>query len=96
MSAPSFTAALAKEYGDLFNRCEVAADKLAEVERVVERILQFQNRYASIAAQSTVPWYVIDAPVPPAAEFIVLVRAERAHIEGKRRVAGFRATRRCV
>jgi lysozyme family protein len=59
MRAPKFTPALAKEYSDFFNRCEIAADKMAEVEGVVQRILQFQNRYASIAAQSTVPWYVI-------------------------------------
>ena len=32
---------------------------MAEVEEVVQRILQYQNRYASIAAQSNVPWYVI-------------------------------------
>jgi len=59
MTAPKFTAALAKEYSDLFNRCKIAADKMAEVEEVVQRILQYQSRYASIAAQSTVPWYVI-------------------------------------
>ena len=59
MPAPKFTAALAKEYSDLFNRCKIAPDKMAEVEEVVQRILQYQSRYASIAAQSTVPWYVI-------------------------------------
>ncbi len=59
MTAPKFTAALAKEYSDLFNRCEIAPDKMAEVEEVVQRILQYQNRYVSIAAQSNVPWYVI-------------------------------------
>ena len=59
MTVPKFTAALAKEYSDLFNRCKIAADKMAEVEEVVQRILQYQNRYASIAAQSSVPWYVI-------------------------------------
>ena len=59
MTAPKFTAALAKEYSDLFNRCKIAPDKMAEVEEVVQRILQYQSRYASIAAQSTVPWYVI-------------------------------------
>ena len=59
MTAPKLTAALAKEYNDLFNRCEIAADKMTEVEGVVQRILDFQNRYAAIAAQSTVPWYVI-------------------------------------
>jgi len=55
MIAPKLTAALAKEYSDLFNRCEIAADKMTEVEGVVERILDSQNRYAAIAAQSTVP-----------------------------------------
>jgi lysozyme family protein len=59
MTAPKLTAALAKEYNDLFNRCEIAADKMTEVEGVVQCILDFQNRYAAIAAQSTVPWYVI-------------------------------------
>ena len=59
MTVPKLTAALAKEYNDLFNRCEMAPDKMTEVEGVVERILQFQNRYAPIAAESTVPWYVI-------------------------------------
>ena len=59
MTALKLTAALAKEYNDLFNRCEIAADKMTEVEGVVQRILDFQNRYAAIAAQSTVPWYVI-------------------------------------
>jgi lysozyme family protein len=59
MTAPKLTASLAKEYSDLFNRCKIAPDKMAEVEEVVQRILQYQNRYASIAAQSTVPWYVI-------------------------------------
>ena len=59
MPAPKLTAALAKEYSDLFNRCKIAADKVAEVEEVAQRILQYQSRYASIAAQSTVPWYVI-------------------------------------
>src|SRR5437867_7268138 len=59
MTAPKFTAALAKEYSYLFNRCEIAADKMTEVEGVVQRILRFQDRYARLAAQSTVPWYVI-------------------------------------
>jgi len=59
MTAPKFTAPLAKEYSDLFNRCEIAADKMTEVNEVVERILHFKNLYAPIAAQSTVPWYVI-------------------------------------
>lgn len=59
MTVPKFTAALAKEYSDLFNRCKIAADKMTEVEEVVQRILKYQNRYASIAAQSSVPWYVI-------------------------------------
>jgi len=53
------TPALAREYSDLFNRCEIAANKMAQVEEVVQRILHFQSRYAPIAAQSTVPWYVI-------------------------------------
>src|SRR5436309_13001129 len=59
MTAPKFTAALAKEYSDLFNGCEIAADKMTEVEGVVQRILRFQDRYARLAAQSTVAWYVI-------------------------------------
>ncbi len=59
MTPPKLTAALAKEYSDLFNRCKIAPDNMAEVEEVVQRILQNKNRYASIAAQSTVPWYVI-------------------------------------
>jgi lysozyme family protein len=59
MPTPKFTAALAKEYSDLFNRCEIAPDKMAEVEGVVERILQSQTRYARVATQSGVPWYVI-------------------------------------
>ena len=59
MTVPKFTAALAKQYSDLFNRCKIASDKMAEVEEVVQRILKYQNRYASIAAQSNVPWYVI-------------------------------------
>lgn len=59
MPAPKFTVALAKQYSDLFNRCEIAPDKIAEVEGVVQRIVNFQNHYAPVAAQSTVPWYVI-------------------------------------
>jgi lysozyme family protein len=51
MTAPKFTAALAKEYSDLFNRCEIAADKMTEVEGALQRILDFQNRYAAIATQ---------------------------------------------
>lgn len=59
MTAPKLTTALGKEYNDLFNRCEITADKMAEVEGVVQRILNVQDRYAKIATQSTVPWYVI-------------------------------------
>lgn len=59
MPAPKFTAALAKEYSDLFNRCEIAANKMTEVEEVVQEILHFKDRYVPITAQSTVPWYVI-------------------------------------
>jgi len=59
MTPPKLTTALAKEYSDLFNRCKIAPDNMAEVEEVVQRILQNKNRYALIAAQSTVPWYVI-------------------------------------
>jgi lysozyme family protein len=55
MTAPKLTAALAKEYNDLFNRCEIAADKMAEVEGVVQRILQFQNRYAPVPAENRSP-----------------------------------------
>jgi lysozyme family protein len=59
MAAPKFTAALAKEYSDLFNCCKIAPNKMAEVEGVVQRILLSQDRYSRLAAQSTVPWYVI-------------------------------------
>jgi lysozyme family protein len=42
MSPPKFTASLAKEYSDLFNRCKIALDKMTEVEGVVQRILDFR------------------------------------------------------
>jgi lysozyme family protein len=59
MIAPKLTTALAKEYSDLFNRCEVSPEHAGEVESTVRQIVGFQSRYAPVAAQSTVPWYVI-------------------------------------
>jgi lysozyme family protein len=59
MPAPKFTSALAKEYSDLFNRCEISSDKMPEVESIVQHILHFQDRYTPVAAKSHVPWHVI-------------------------------------
>ena len=59
MPAPKFTAALTKEYNDLFNSCEVNAGHASELEGIILRITAFQDRYQAVTNTSSVPWYVI-------------------------------------
>jgi len=61
MVAPKLTAALVKEYNDLFNSCEINPERTEEVEAIVQRIVMFQNRYEGVATTSGVPWHVIAA-----------------------------------
>jgi len=59
MPAPKFTAALTKEYNDLFNSCEVNAGHASELEGIILRITAFQDRYQAVTNPSSVPWFVI-------------------------------------
>lgn len=59
--AVTLTAALRAEYQQLFDTCQVRADKAADVEAVVKRMEQGRARYEAVAGQTGVPWSVIAA-----------------------------------
>ncbi len=59
MPAPKLTPTLAREYNDLFDTCEVRDEHSAEVAVVINHILNFQDRYAAVAAVTSIPWFVV-------------------------------------
>ena len=55
----SFSPQLKNEYQGLFDRCTLRPARRAEVEGVVGRIEAGRPRYAKVAKQVGIPWYVV-------------------------------------
>lgn len=55
----TLTAALRAEYQTLFDTCQIRPERLAEVHRTAQRILDNQARYESVAAAAGMPWHVV-------------------------------------
>ena len=47
------------EYQQLFDSCQIRSDRAAEVDAAANRILADKARYAALAKQLELPWYVI-------------------------------------
>jgi lysozyme family protein len=54
-----FTQALRDQYGQLFDSCNIAADKMPAVEQLVNQIAANRARYEAVGAKLRVPWYFI-------------------------------------
>ena len=57
--AVSFSPQLKNEYQGLFDRCTLRPARRAEVDAVVGRIEAGRPRYAKVAKQVGIPWYVV-------------------------------------
>ena len=55
----TLTAQLKKEYEDLFAACAIRPEKQAAADLLVNKIAANQARYQTVAAATTVPWYVV-------------------------------------
>ncbi len=52
-------AALRDDYQALFDSCVIRASKIADVERIVDRLTSNTARYEAVGAPLGVPWYVV-------------------------------------
>ena len=59
MAKIEFTQTLQKEYEDLYTLMEIRLDKLSEVEKNVDKILQYKTRYQAVGGFLGIPWYFI-------------------------------------
>lgn len=59
MAGPALTAALRRHYDELFATCVVRDNRVAEVERLVDRIVADRARYEAVGATRGVPWQFI-------------------------------------
>lgn len=57
----NLTKALRTEYETLFDTCVIRPERATEVEALVRRIDSNSSRYAAVASECDVPWYVIAA-----------------------------------
>ena len=56
----TLTPELVEEYNTLFDECEINDDRVAAIERTVQKIVANQARYEAVAANiGTLPWYFI-------------------------------------
>jgi lysozyme family protein len=56
---PSLTNNLQREYGDLFNTCNIEQSKATIVENIITRIVANKNRYEMVGSPLNIPWYFI-------------------------------------
>lgn len=61
MAKVHLTQELAAEYQQLFDTMEVARDHIAEVDRIVARILPNKPQYEAVAATVKAPWFFVAA-----------------------------------
>jgi lysozyme family protein len=59
MAGIKFSKALKDEYQNLFDTCEIRADKIDLVENILSKIAQNRNRYASVGDELEIPWQII-------------------------------------
>lgn len=57
----NFTEELKKEYEDLFNTCEINVDKISEINNIINKILDNEQRYKNVAKPLGIPWQFIAA-----------------------------------
>ncbi len=61
MPKPGFTGALAQEYRDLYQSCEILPQKFEEVDDTVEKLLSNKDHYEAVSDMTNAPWYFIAA-----------------------------------
>jgi uncharacterized protein (TIGR02594 family) len=54
-----FTADLVKEYGLLFAACQIRAEKLPEVDAIVQKLADNKGRYETVGKPLGIPWHVV-------------------------------------
>ena len=59
MPAINLTQNLQDEYQNLFDSCQIKTEKLSEIENIITRILNSQNRYETVANELGIPWFFI-------------------------------------
>lgn len=50
---------LRADYGRLFSACDIRAERIAEVDALVDGLLADQNRYRAAGERIAVPWFVV-------------------------------------
>lgn len=58
---PTLTEALRTEYRELFDTCAVRPQKTADVDRLLDRIVQQRANYDEVERRIEVPWFVVGA-----------------------------------
>ena len=61
MAIVNLTRALAAEYHDLFATMEIRADKFADVDSIIDRIIANKPRYKKVGKKVEAPWFFIAA-----------------------------------
>jgi lysozyme family protein len=59
VTKPTLTPALRNEYQLLFDTCQIRPEKRAIVQKAVDEITSARARYANVADELNVPWYVV-------------------------------------
>jgi len=61
MPKVNFTQSLQEEYERLYATCEVRENRFGDTDPIIDRILQNQERYETVAAEVGAPWFFIAA-----------------------------------
>ncbi|MDI5983632.1 hypothetical protein QLQ85_02435 [Halomonas sp. M4R5S39] len=54
--AITLNAGLRREYEQLFENCRIRPERMAEVERTIDKLVQHRSRYDTVTARRGVPW----------------------------------------
>ena len=57
----NFTQSLQEEYEELYATCEVRENRFDDIDPIIDRILENQERYETVAAEVGAPWFFIAA-----------------------------------
>jgi lysozyme family protein len=57
-AAPQLTAALRREYEQLFATCEIRSERIAATNAIVEKLLAARRRYGALETALGTPWFV--------------------------------------
>lgn len=55
----SFTPQLQSEYQRLFDTCLINSEKYTDIDSYIKTMLQAQQRYENVSAETNVPWHII-------------------------------------